>query len=127
MKVDRYIPFILPIVFFVVGSIYYFVDPSYNIWVPKCPWKLLTHTNCPSCGIQRVLYHSLHGQFLLAFKTNPFLCISIPYAFLAILCKWYNWHHCFDKLYRVVFGRVCLLTYTCLFFLWWVIRICFNI
>lgn len=110
-----------------IGIIYYYVVPEDSIWVPKCPWWLITGTYCPSCGIQRFLHAILNGRFFDALCLNPFLLISLPYALLAVVGKWYNFNGIFDKLNRFIYCRKALLTYVALFFLWWIIRIVFNI
>ena len=58
---------------------------------------------------------------------NPFLTISIPYALLAVLGKWYNINGIFDRLNRFIYSRKVLLTYVVFFLMWWVVRIIFGI
>ena len=58
---------------------------------------------------------------------NKWMLISIPYAILAIVGKWYNINGVFNKLNGFLFCRRILLTYVILFFLWWTVRIVFNV
>ena len=124
---ERTIRLMIPVVVLSIGIFYYHIVPDNNIWIPKCPWWLITGTYCPSCGIQRFLHLFLTGQILEAFCMNPFLLISLPYVMLAVIGKWYNVNGVFDKLNNFLYDRVVLLTYTILFFCWWAIRIVFKI
>ena len=110
-----------------IGIIYFFVNPELSIWMPKCPWWLLTDTYCPACGLQRFLHSLLRGNIIDAFLINPFLLISLPYAVLAVLGKWYNVNGIFNKLNRFIYKRNVLIAYIVLYFVWWAIRIIFNI
>jgi hypothetical protein len=125
IKVIRII--IIPMVALSIGIIYFYVVPEESIWLPKCPWWLVTGTYCPSCGTQRFLHAFLSGRAIEAFYMNPFLSISIPYAFLAVLGKWYNINGIFSRLNRILYSRVVLISYMILFFIWWGIRIYFKI
>lgn len=110
-----------------IGIIYYYVIPEDSIWVPKCPWWLLTNTYCPSCGIQRFLHAFLTGRILEALHINPFLLISVPYAILAVIGKWYNINGVFCRMNKILYSRKVLIAYVILFFSWWAIRIIFDI
>lgn len=118
---------IIPMVIISIGIFYYNIPPEKTIWIPKCPWWLITGTYCPSCGVQRFLHLFLTGKIIDAFCMNPFLTVSLPYAVLAILGKWYNINGIFNKLNRVLYSRKVLITYIILFFTWWIIRIIFRI
>ena len=118
---------IIPLVILSIGIIYHHVIPEESIWIPKCPWWLATGTYCPSCGIQRFLHAFLTGRILDALSINPFLLISIPYAILAVLGKWYNINGIFHELNKILYCRTTLITYIILFFSWWSIRIIFRI
>ena len=65
-----------------VAAIYYFVDPASTVWMPRCPFRLLTGLDCPACGSQRALHAVLHGAWAEALGYNPFLVISLPYLVL---------------------------------------------
>lgn len=119
---NKFLPYIIPILTLSLGIIYFFVDPNLSILCPKCPWWFLTGTYCPSCGIQRFLHFLLNGDFYKAFYVNPFLMLSFPYAILAVLGKWYNYKNKLDKLNYYLYHRTTLITYLALFFSWWIIR-----
>ena len=118
---------IIPLAVLLMVLFYNYIDPSKHQWIPKCPWWLLTGTYCPSCGIQRAISLLTKGDLIGAFLKNPFLIISIPYAFLAVLGKFYNINNVFDKLNSFLYSRKVLIAYTILFFIWWAIRIIFSI
>lgn len=67
-----------------LAAVYYFVDPASSVWVPKCPFRLLTGLDCPACGTQRALHAVLHGAWAEAMACNPFLVISLPYLALVV-------------------------------------------
>ncbi len=66
----------------IILLVYGLLDPtdrSLGRFFPKCPVKLLTGLDCPSCGIQRVLHAMLSGNFLEAFRLNYFIPFSLIY------------------------------------------------
>lgn len=118
---------IIPMVLFSIGIFYYYVSPENSQWIPKCPWWLVTDTYCPSCGIQRFLHKLLTGHIYEAFCINPFLLVSVPYAIMAIVGKWYNINGVLCKLNKFLYSRAILMAYVILFFSWWIVRIIFNV
>ena len=64
---------------------YYFCDPSKSVLVPKCPFKLLTGWDCPSCGGQRAAHALLHGHFGEAIAINPFFLIGFPVLIFVVV------------------------------------------
>lgn len=126
-SVDKIMPYVFPFVIVGVFILYYLVNPLQSNFPIQCPWHLLTGTQCPACGFQRALYFLLHGNFLDALSYNYFFIFSIPYAFLAIVATWYNYHHVFDRLRTFVYHRLTLQTYIVLYFGWWIIRNLYNI
>lgn len=63
---------------------YYFCDPSKSVLVPKCPFKLLTGWDCPSCGGQRAAHALLHGHVGEAITVNPFFLLGFPVLLFVI-------------------------------------------
>lgn len=96
-------------------------NPAHSYLAPKCPVFLLTGWECPSCGIQRALHSILTGEWGLALRYNPFLCLSIPYALIAMWGAWGKGYAA-DKCSRFAFHRYTLWTYIALFFGWWIFR-----
>lgn len=121
-RINEVMPYLFPVFVMGVVLLYYNFNPNVSNLSLRCPWKLLTQTDCPACGFQRALYSLLHGDFECAIRHNYFFVISLPYAFLSVLCSWYNYKHVFDGLKRVVFHRYTLWTYIVLYFAWWILR-----
>lgn len=121
-KIDVIIPYALPIVLVALCVGYYFYNPLQGGFSLPCPWKLITNTQCPACGMQRALHALVHGHWLQAWRYNYFFVLSVPYALLAVLCTWYNVGHVFDGIRSVLFRRYTLWVYVILFCIWWVVR-----
>ncbi|MBR1838625.1 MAG: DUF2752 domain-containing protein [Bacteroidaceae bacterium] len=120
-------PYVFPMFVLGVLVLYCLVDPLQSHFPIQCPWHLLTGTQCPGCGFQRALFALLHGQWYGALRYNYFFVFSLPYALMAILATWYNYHHIFDSLRTFVYHRVTMRVYVVLFFAWWVIRNVFDL
>ncbi|MBQ9649599.1 MAG: DUF2752 domain-containing protein [Prevotella sp.] len=126
-RIDRIIPYALPIVFLATGGFYYLVNPVIKHFPLQCVWRLLTGTQCPACGFQRAIHALVHGQFTEALSYNYFFVISIPFALIAILAEWYNYRHKLDFLRTFVHSHYTLKTYVVLYFVWWVMRNVLNV
>ena len=48
---------------------------------PRCPWKLVTQTHCPGCGVLRGVTLMVHGDLLALARFN-----LLALHFLSILC-----------------------------------------
>jgi hypothetical protein len=99
-----------------------FFNPEKTIWLPKCPFYLLTGFQCPACGTQRALYHLLHFNMHKAFCYNPFLVISMPYALLLIAVTWFDPKGKLKKLKKICYSPIIIKTYLVLIIGWWIIR-----
>ena len=54
----------------------FFLDPSKQIFFPKCAFFVSTGYSCPGCGSSRALYQLTHGNVLEAVRLNPgILCL----------------------------------------------------
>ena len=104
------------------AAILYFFNPEDTIWLPKCPFYVLTGYQCPACGGQRAIFQLLHGNLKEAFFFNPFLVISLPYAVLLILVTWFIPKDKCVKLRKVCYHRITALTYVAVFIVWWIVR-----
>lgn len=114
---------LFPVILVVAGIVYYVLDPTQpNTWAPRCPLKLLTGWDCPSCGTQRAFHSLLHGDILTALHYNLFMVISLPFALLVVLASWYNFNHRFDRLNHMLCNRYVLIAYIILYFMWWIVR-----
>lgn len=95
--------------------LYFFVNPEASVLMPKCPMKMLTGYDCPSCGVQRAIHAVLHGDFAKAISYNPFFVISVPY-FLLVLYSTVFKNSFAVKLRGIVCHRYALYGYIVLFF-----------
>ncbi|MDE6445320.1 MAG: DUF2752 domain-containing protein [Alistipes sp.] len=103
-----------------LAAAYYFADP-YSVWMPKCPFRLLTGFDCPACGSQRALQALVHGRVAEALGHNPFLVISIPYFLLVAYTTF--WPQARERgLLRYVQHPTVIYLYAAVFILWWIFR-----
>ena len=111
--------------FVVVGLclilLYFYIDPAISYFVPKCPFKMLTGYDCPSCGGQRALHALLNGRFYDAFMLNPFLFLVAPYL-LAILYSTFSISRVAIATKTIVSHYITISIYLLLYVLWWVVR-----
>lgn len=112
---------IVLVVIFGIG-ILYFANPEYYKWFPKCWFYQLTGIQCPACGTQRAIYQLLHLNIVAAFKYNPFLIISLPYALALIIFQWFYKGNKLRKFQKFCFHSTTINTYLALLLLWWVVR-----
>lgn len=121
-KINRIIPYALPVVVFTLAALYYFYNPMVKSTPIRCLWQMLTGTQCPACGSQRALHALMNGRFLEALRYNYFFVISIPYLLLLVITKWYNYHHKLDRLKAIVFHNYTVYTFLILLISWWIVR-----
>lgn len=121
-KIDKIMPYALPVILILLGITFYFVNPSLQGHPIQCPWRVLTGTLCPACGSQRALNALVHGHLGQALSYNYFFILSIPYALVVVLVSWYNFGHRLDGLKRIAFHPVTLKAYVIIFLAWWIAR-----
>jgi len=100
---------------------YWYFDPRQTVWMPRCPFRLLTGWSCPACGNQRALHALLHGHIAEAWHFNRFLILSIPY-FVVVLWTAFS-HGVRARRWRpiVQHPRV-IMTFFWLTIVWWIGR-----
>lgn len=121
-KINKIMPYLFPIIMIGIMFVYYFIDPLQGSFPIHCMWKELTGSECPSCGTQRALHGLMHGEIIKALRFNFFFVISLPYAFIAVLCSWYNYNNIFNRIKLIVYDSRTLKLYVLFYFLWWIIR-----
>lgn len=126
-KVDKYMPYVFPLILVGAFILYYFVNPLQTNFPIQCPFHFVFGAQCPACGFQRALHALMIGDFSKALGYNYFFILSIPYVFLAIIATWYNYNHIFDKLHNFIYHRYTLRSYVILYFGWWIIRNIYDI
>lgn len=122
--IKNYKYIILCLLVFLCCVVYYYVDPTQYLIMPKCPVKMLTTLDCPGCGFQRALHASLHGHFSEAIHYNLFLVFAIPITILWWIINTITYH---SKQYNMqiklmIINRYVIYFYICCYFFWFVIR-----
>lgn len=118
----RVIRYLIPVILVVAGIIYYCWFDTLGIYFPKCPIKLLTGLNCPSCGTQRAFSALLHGHIIQALQYNWFIIFSVIYLLLSTIVVVYDINGMLYRFRKYLFGRTALMLYVALYFLWFVVR-----
>lgn len=103
-------------------SILYFLNPENTIWMPKCPFYLLTGYQCPGCGIQRAVHQLLHLNLHKAFEYNMFVFILAPYILSLIIVTWFDPKEKLKKLKNICYSSTTIYIYLVLMVVWWIIR-----
>ena len=105
-----------------VLALFYMVNPTTSLFIPKCPFKLITGWQCAGCGFQRALHAVLHGHVAEAISYNLFLVYSLPY-FLLILFTEYVARGTLQVRFRQWFeSKIAISLYVTLFCVWTVVR-----
>lgn len=102
---------------------YYRLDPAgeeMGRWFPKCPLKVLTGWQCPSCGIQRSLHSLLHGDILASLRHNWFILFSLCYLAGMWIGKQLRDRH--PAIYKFFWGERGGWMYVAVYCLWFLIR-----
>lgn len=100
---------------------YFYYNPAYHAWFPQCWFFRCTGWQCPSCGSQRAFHALLHGEFAKAVAYNPFLVVSIPYAFL-LACTSVGDNRKVTIVRRCLQHKTVVNIYLFLFVFWWIYR-----
>ena len=72
----------------------WWLGPRPPVWLPPCPFHVLTGLLCPGCGSTRALYAIGHGEWSRALGQNPLLVVALPALLLWALhslwraCRW---------------------------------------
>ena len=103
-------------------AVYLFLDPVQYVWMPKCPFRLLTGWNCPACGVQRAFHALLNGHPSAALAYNYLFVFSIPYAIALVAAYVLRKMNCGESFVRMVHHPVLAWVYIVLFFVWGVVR-----
>ena len=105
----------------------YYLNPTQYLFMPKCPFKLITGLSCPGCGIQRAVHAMLHGEFVKGIKYNYYLVYSGPYA-AAFVLEWIMpIGTAREKLSNVIENKYVVNFYVLSFTVWLILRNILNI
>ncbi len=100
----------------------YRFNPIDYIWMPKCPFKMITGLQCPGCGGQRAIYSLLHGHVAEALHYNYFLVYAGPYAFLFVVQRWILSGKAKTWLGNVIENKFVVRFYIVTFLIWMLVR-----
>ena len=104
----------------------YWLNPTEQPLMPKCPFKLLTGLSCPGCGFQRATHAALHGNFLQALSYNYWFTFALPYLLMVIIEKWVLRGQWKRHAEAVIEHPILIYTYVVTFFAWLIIRNILN-
>lgn len=96
-------------------------DPEKTTWSPKCIILMTTGYKCPGCGIQRMVYHLMHGEVLTAIKYNYFAAFVLPLAAVWGACSLSANKVCI-KVRNILESKTSGFLYIGLYFFWWIFR-----
>jgi len=105
----------------------YWLNPTEQPLMPKCPFKLLTGLSCPGCGFQRATHAALHGHFLQALSYNYWFTFALPYLLMVIIEKWLLRGQWQERVAAVIEHRYLIYTYVVTFFVWLIVRNIYGI
>ncbi|MDE6021964.1 MAG: DUF2752 domain-containing protein, partial [Muribaculaceae bacterium] len=77
-NIRKILAIVIAVLAIILASVYYFFDPSDVGWMPRCLWKVLTDTDCPGCGSQRMAHALMHGDIIAAWHANAYALCMIP-------------------------------------------------
>lgn len=100
----------------------YWYNPIGTLFMPRCPFKVLTGLDCPGCGFLRATHAFLHGRPAEAWAYNRFLVYSIPYLLIVMFTEWGLKGERQERWRRVVEGATAIRLYLLLFEAWGVVR-----
>lgn len=106
----------------IVGLLLFFQDPEKTIWMPKCPFYVLTGLKCPSCGIQRAAHNILHLKIGQAVRYNPFLILAAPYVISLVVVTCMAPNNRMLGLRRLCYSSKTVYLYLFCMVTWWVVR-----
>ena len=110
---------VLPILV-LLAAVYFFVDPMEVRWMPKCIWKVVTGTDCPGCGSQRMAHALMHGDLKGAWHANAYAFCLLPLIALMLLLELCRERY--PRLYGSVHSPVVIRALVASVFIWWIVR-----
>ena len=109
---------------FVLGCVYYALDPSSSGFFPRCTFLSLTGYKCPGCGSQRAIHALLHGDVVGAFKFNALLLVAVPWVALCLYAESQRTRN--PRLYARLNAPLLIWLFLAAMLLWWLLRNIFD-
>lgn len=103
-------------------GIYFGFDPEAHPIFPKCILLATTGYKCPGCGMQRLVYHLLHGEVRTAFSYNYLAVLVIPWILVTAACTCLTHSKYARRMLDRLTNRTVGIVYIFLYFLWWIVR-----
>ena len=108
------------VVLVALAVVYFFVDPMEVRWMPRCLWKVVTGTDCPGCGSQRMAHALMHGDLHGAWQANAYALCMLPLIVVML------WLEIFRERHPLLYGRlhspVFIWTLAASVGVWWIAR-----
>ncbi|MDH6308175.1 hypothetical protein M2451_001200 [Dysgonomonas sp. PFB1-18] len=114
--------FVILIVLFVGGLVYYLFSPEESGFFPRCPFHTLTGFECPGCGSQRAIHHLVHFDLHKAFTSNPLLIISIPYILVCLWLEYFGGKQKYPKIRKALYGKSAIYAVLIIIIAFWIGR-----
>lgn len=114
--------YIIGLIIFILGAIFYLYNPSTNSFFLKCPIKYFTGFSCPGCGSQRAIHELLHLNFKKAFEYNAMLVLSLPFILVGIAFNFDTIKNRFPKTRNLLSGQKTILIYLMILILFSIFR-----
>jgi len=107
----------------IAGSLlYFFYNPSYSNFFPRCIFHSLTNLDCPGCGSQRAIHALLNGHMVEAADFNLLVVLFLPLlvysAIVAIANAFFNRAWKQNIFYSVAFTKIVFVVVL----LFWILR-----
>ena len=107
----------------IVGSLlYFYYNPSYSNFFPRCIFHSLTNLDCPGCGSQRAIHALLNGNVLAAADYNLLVILFLPFLGYSAIAAIANafFHRSWNQniFYSPAFVKIVLLVVL----LFWILR-----
>ena len=103
---------------FSIGMLYYLWLRATGIGIP-CLFRLITGYRCPGCGLTTMCLNLLDFKFVLAYHSNKFVFVSIPFLIFVFL---YQCYLTANKKKEPLWYKVCCIGYIAAFVLFGIIR-----
>ncbi len=107
-----------------IGCAYLVLYQITGIGIP-CPFRWVTHLNCPGCGVTRMLVSLFHFDFVSAFRYNACLLIMLP-VLIGLFIRWVYLYIRTGSFRGTVFDQVINASCAVALLVWGVVRNILN-
>ena len=122
MTLSRKNIILVSIVAIAASLLYFYYNPVYSNFFPRCVFHSVTNLDCPGCGSQRALHALLNGHILEAADFNLLTVLFLPLlaysAIVAIANAFFNQSWSQKIFYPPLFTKIVLVVVL----LFWILR-----